>query len=96
MSRLVWAPRSRLDLLRLHTFLAAKNTEAASRAIKTLRQGLKILEKYPEIGRPVPEYSEEYREWVIEFGQAAYVALYHYNGKQVTILALRHGREAGY
>jgi plasmid stabilization system protein ParE len=26
----------------------------------------------------------------------AYVALYHYDGKQIVILALRHGREAGY
>jgi plasmid stabilization system protein ParE len=24
------------------------------------------------------------------------VALYHYDGKQVVILAVRHGREAGY
>ena len=37
----------------------------------------------------------EFREWVIEFGSGAYVALYHY-GKQVVILAVRHGREAGY
>ncbi|HEX9112403.1 MAG TPA: type II toxin-antitoxin system RelE/ParE family toxin [Terriglobales bacterium] len=38
----------------------------------------------------------EFREWVIEFGSAAYVALYHYDGKQIVILAVRHGREAGY
>jgi hypothetical protein len=31
----------------------------------------------------------EFREWVI-------VALYHYDGKQVVMLAVRHGREAGY
>jgi len=55
-----------------------------------------MLTKHPEMGRPVPELPPEYREWVIEFGQAAYVALYLYDGKQVTILAIRHGREAGY
>jgi plasmid stabilization system protein ParE len=38
----------------------------------------------------------EFREWAIEFGQGAYVALYRYDGKQVVILAVRHGREAGY
>ncbi|MFZ1011150.1 MAG: hypothetical protein WAN65_30205 [Candidatus Sulfotelmatobacter sp.] len=38
----------------------------------------------------------EFREWVIEFGHGAYVALYHYEGKQIVILAVRHGREAGY
>lgn len=38
----------------------------------------------------------EFREWVVEFGQRAYVALYHFDGEQVVILAVRHGREAGY
>jgi plasmid stabilization system protein ParE len=38
----------------------------------------------------------EFREWVIEFGHGAYIALYHYDGKLVVILAVRHGREAGY
>jgi plasmid stabilization system protein ParE len=38
----------------------------------------------------------EFREWVVEFGHGAYVALYHYDGKQVAILAVRHGREARY
>jgi plasmid stabilization system protein ParE len=38
----------------------------------------------------------EFREWVIEFGSGAYVALYHYDGKEVVILAVRHGREAGW
>ncbi len=38
----------------------------------------------------------EFREWIVELGQSAYVVLYHYDGKQVVILAVRHDREAGY
>jgi plasmid stabilization system protein ParE len=38
----------------------------------------------------------EFREWVIEFGSGSYVVSYRFDGSQVTILALRHGREAGY
>jgi plasmid stabilization system protein ParE len=34
--------------------------------------------------------------WVIEFGSGAYVALYSYDGREVVILAVRHGREDGY
>ena len=45
----------------------------------------------PRAGMP-----PEFREWVVEFGHGAYVALYHYDGKQVAILAVRHGREARY
>jgi plasmid stabilization system protein ParE len=82
MPRLRWSPQALRDVARLHQFLAPKSEQAAQRAVKTIRQGVKTLGKQPE--------------WVIEFGQGAYVALYHYDGKQVVILAVRHGREAGY
>lgn len=85
-----------LDVARLYDFLAPKSRDASKRAIKAIRQGIKALRTHPELGRPVEEMPAEFREWVIEFGHGAYVALYHYDGKQVVILAVRHGREAGY
>jgi plasmid stabilization system protein ParE len=96
MPRLKWSPPALADVARLHQFLAPENPGATQRAIKTIRQGVKVLSKHPEIGRPVEELPPEFREWVIEFGQGAYAALYRYDGKQVVILAVRHGREAGY
>jgi plasmid stabilization system protein ParE len=96
MPRLKWSQPALRDVARLHDFLVPKNRAAAKRAIKAIRQGIKALGKHPEIGRPVEEMPPEFREWVIEFGQGAYVALYHYDGKEVVILAVRHGREAGY
>ena len=96
MSRLRWSRPALLDVARLYQFLAPKSQDAARHAVKTIRQGLKALSRHPEIGRPVEELPPEFREWVIEFGQGAYVALYHYDGKQVVVLAVRHGREAGY
>jgi plasmid stabilization system protein ParE len=57
---------------------------------------VKLLAVHPEIGKPVEEMTPDFREWVIEFGQGAYVALYRYDGREVVILAVRHGREAGY
>ena len=96
MPRLKWSPNGLRDVARLHDFLAAKNRDAAKRAVKAIRQGVKLLGKFPEMGRPVEELPEEFREWIIEFGSGAYVALYRYDGKEVVILAVRHGREAGY
>ncbi len=96
MPRLIWSQPALLDVARLHDFLASKSPEAAKRAVKAIRQGIKALGKRPQIGRPVEEMASEFREWVIEFGHGAYVALYHYDGRQVVILAVRHGREAGY
>jgi plasmid stabilization system protein ParE len=96
MPRLKWSQAALRDVARLHDFLAPKSRDAAKRAVKTIRQGVKALGKHPEIGRPVDELPPEFREWVIEFGSGAYVALYHYGGTEVVILAVRHGREAGY
>lgn len=81
---------------RPHDFLEPKSPEAAKRAIRAIRHGIKALGKHPEIGRPVEEMLPEFREWVIEFASGAYVALYHFNGKEIVILAVRHGREVGY
>jgi plasmid stabilization system protein ParE len=96
MPRLIWSQPALLDMARLHDFLAPKSRDAAKRAVKAIRQGIKTLGKHPQIGRPVEEMAPEFREWVIDFGHGANIALYHYDGKQVVILAVRHGREAGY
>jgi plasmid stabilization system protein ParE len=96
MPRLKWSQPALRDVARLHNFLAPKSRDAAKRAVKAIRQGVKMLGKHPEMGRPVEEMPLEFREWVIEFGHGAYIALYHFGGKEIIILAVRHGREAGY
>ncbi len=96
MPRLKWSQPALLDVARLHAFLYTQSPEAARRAVKTIRQGVKALGKQPRMGRPVEDLPPECREWIIEFGGSAYVALYRHDGKEVVILAVRHGREAGY
>jgi plasmid stabilization system protein ParE len=96
MPRLIWSQPALLDVARLHAFLAPKSRDAAQRAVIAIRQGVKALAKHPESGRPIEEMPLEFREWVVEFGSGAYIALYHYDGKQVVMLAVRDGREAGY
>jgi len=96
MPRLRWSQPALADVARLHAFLTPKSGDAAQRAVKTIRQGVKALAKHPGIGRPVEDLPPEFREWVIEFGQGVYLALYHDDRKEVVILAVRHGREAGY
>lgn len=96
MPRLKWSQPALMDLARLHAFLAPKSQDAAQRAISSIRQGVKLLGNHPELGRPVEEMLPEYREWIIEFGQGAYMALYHFDGEEIVILAIRHSREAGY
>jgi plasmid stabilization system protein ParE len=96
MPPLKWSQRSLRDIGRLYEFLAAKNPDVAKRAVKAIRQGLRQLARHPEMGRPVEELPEEFREWVVEFGSGAYLTLYRHDGKEVVILAIRHGREERY
>lgn len=98
MPRLIWSPLALRDVQRMHRFLAHKNIEAARRAVKTIRDGVKALALQPGIGRPAEDMEPEYREWVIDFGASGYVALYRYDADSdlVMVLALRHQRELGY
>ena len=96
MPRLIWSPAALADVQRLYRFLAQNNADAARRAVKNIREGLKILAPRPGIGRPAEDMEPEYREWIIDFGGSGTVALYRYEADAVVILAIRHQREAGY
>ena len=96
MSRLIWSPRALLDVQRLYRFLAGKNVDAAKRAIMTVRQAVKVLGHQPRIGRPIEDMPDEFREWVIDFGDSGYVARYRIDSDAITILAVRHQKEVGF
>lgn len=96
MPRLIWSPAALRDVQRLYRFLAEKNPDAATRAVKAIRDAMKIVALQPAIGRPAEEMDPEFREWLIDFGDSGYVALYRLEGDTAVILALRHQREAGY
>ncbi len=96
MPHLIWAPPALADIQRLHRFLSRQDADAARRAVKAIRAGVRILAHQPHLGRPVEEMDAEYREWPIDFGNVGYLALYRVDGETVAILAVRHQREAGY
>jgi plasmid stabilization system protein ParE len=87
---------------RLHGFLFEKNPAAAKRAVKAIREGVKSLSRHPQMGRPLSDPDDPdqlpaaFRELVIEFGSGAYVVLYHLSGREVVLVGVKHGREAGY
>ncbi|WP_303285730.1 type II toxin-antitoxin system RelE/ParE family toxin [Marinobacter sp. SS8-8] len=96
MPRLIWSPPAIADVQRLYRFLAMKDGDAARRAIKTIRAGVKILAHQPEAGRPVEDMGSVFREWLIDVGSSGYIALYRFDGETATLLAVRHQKEAGY
>lgn len=89
--------RAQSDLVRLQTFLANKDINAAKRALLVIREAFRPLTHAPMIGRIV-EDSDGLRELVIEFGASGYLALYLFEPAldAVTILAIKHQREDDY
>ena len=96
MSRLIWSPAALLDVKRLYDFLKPKDLDAAKRAVKAIRQGVKVLEQQPKVGRPVEEMDNEYRDWIIDFGDSGYVARYRVDPQFVSVLAVRRPTEVGF
>jgi plasmid stabilization system protein ParE len=96
MPRLIWSQPALLDVQRLYRFLAPRNLEAAKRAVKAIREGVKVLELHPGVGRPVDDMPDEFREWIIDFGDSGYVARYRVDPDVITLLAVRHQKEVGY
>jgi plasmid stabilization system protein ParE len=96
MPQLIWSPQALLDVQRLYRFLAPKNQEAAKRAVTAIRQSVKVLSLQPGMGRPVEAMDNEFRDWIIDFGDSGYVARYRSEAEKVISLAVRHQKEAGF
>ena len=96
MPQVIYAPGAIRDLQRLREFLRPKNPVAAKRAAETIIKAVQVLGHQPQIGRPIEDMPDEYREWLIDFGDSGSVARYRFDGVAVTILAVRHQKEIGY
>ena len=67
------------------------------RAGLAMRSGRgELLGVQPRLGRMVDDLPEPFREWLIDFGDSGYIALYRFDGEKVVIVAVRHQKEVGY
>lgn len=96
MPQLIWSPEALQGVRRCHRFLAEKNPDAASRAVRAIREGMQIVASHPGVGRPADKMDPAFREWLIPFGESGYAVLYRVDGDAAMVLAVRHQREAGY
>jgi plasmid stabilization system protein ParE len=95
MAQVVFSRNAASNIERLYRFLAEKNPDAAARAASTILDRLAVLARFPRLG-PVDPDRPDTRQLFISFGAAGYVARYGVFGDKVTVLAIRHMREAGY
>ena len=80
------------DLRRLVAFLRDEDPQAAGETARLIFEALRVLEKYPLIGRAI---RGERRELVIYRGRTGYPAQYQYDPgtDEVVVVAVRHQRE---
>lgn len=97
MPRIIVTEGAAQGLERCRRFLTGKAPEAAKRTDQVIDRQLLLLEKTPDMGRPLPELID-LRDLVIAFGDSGYVALYRHEAADDTVyvLAFRHQKEAGY
>lgn len=96
MPQVILTERAIRNLERVQEFLVEKNPASAKRAGQAIIKNIRLLKGKPEIGRQVEGMLPEFRELIIKFGDSGYVALDHYEGDVVTVLTIRHQKEAGY
>ena len=96
MPQVRYAPEAIRDLQRPHEFLRPLNPASAKRASERIRNSLQVLGHRPQIVHPIEELPNEFREWVVEFGDSGYLVRYRIDADSVTILSMRHQKEAGY
>jgi len=92
MPQVVWLPEALADVERLHNFLAEKNANAASNAMRCIQAAARQLESFPEIGRLMADRLR--REIFAAFGAGAYVIRYRLDeqGRPV-VIRVWHSRE---
>lgn len=95
MPQVILAPAAVRDLQRLRDFLNQKNPDAARRAAEAIRRAIRLIADQPLLGRLIDDLPPEFREWIIEFGDSGYVLRYRLGDERITILTIRHQKEAG-
>lgn len=95
MAQIKYASRAWRDLERIFEFHAEEDPQRAAHIVSLITGAVEILAEHPLIGRRA---EEGLRELVISHGRSGFLALYRFRetGDMVTVLAIRHQREAGY
>lgn len=95
--RVRYTAEARQDLLLLYRFLLEEDIEASRRAYEAIVKATALLQDFPFTCRKADPANPFLRELLISFGASGYVALFEIeNADTVTILAIRHQREADY
>jgi toxin ParE1/3/4 len=87
--RIVWSRRAAQDLDSITDYIAADSPAYAGVVLKSMMNQTKILARFPQAGRKVPEFDDEnIRELVVY----SYRIIYRLQNDETLIVAVIHGK----
>jgi plasmid stabilization system protein ParE len=87
--RIVWSRRAAQDLDSITEYIAADSPAYAGTVLKSIVNQTRILERFPQAGRKVPEFDDEnIRELVVY----SYRIIYRLQKDEALIVAVIHGK----
>jgi toxin ParE1/3/4 len=84
-----WSVPARNDLKQIHDYIANDSKYYAQNLVQEIVAKTETLNEFPEIGRPVPEISDQNIRELIVY---SYRLIYEISNAGVEILAIIHGR----
>jgi plasmid stabilization system protein ParE len=84
-----WSVPARNDLKQIHDYIAIDSKYYAQNVIQEIIAKTETLTEFPEIGRKVPEISDQNIRELIVY---SYRLIYEISGVGIEILAIIHGR----
>lgn len=84
-------PAAERDLDRLIDFMAQLDARAADRREHWLRESLRRLARYPQMGRPGP--GPGLRQMTFRYGKSSYLVRYLVTDEAITVTRIWHGKE---
>jgi len=87
--RIVWSSRAAQDLDSITEYIAADSPAYAGVVLKNIVNQTRILARFPQAGRKVPEFDDEnLRELVVY----SYRIIYRLQNDEALIVAVIHGK----
>jgi plasmid stabilization system protein ParE len=88
-----WSARALADLNRFEAFLRQDNPALSAVVANEIIAKVQILSHFPKLGRPIGGRGT-YRQLILRVLNGSYIFRYGFDGEQVVILRVFHGREA--
>ena len=89
--RVEWSVEARDDLRKIAEFIGRDSRAYAAAVVRRVLRGTRKLERFPQMGRVVPELGDEAFRELLVYG---FRVIYRVEGDLVTITAVAHGRQS--